>query len=290
MRSGRQQGRFGAVLLGTFVLAAGCATTGQMDLLESRLRRQEDANNQLQAQLAESQNQLQAARREAVALRTQLADDKKNARAEQLSALGTVEGISLNKYLTGGLDRDGVPGDEMFSAVVVPADADGNLVKAPGTVAVTVLDLSKPEAQQCVGRWEYGPKESEALWHSGFLGSGYVVRVPWQKTPDSPTLLVHARLKTIDGRQFDTSQSIRINPPSTTAQAATQPAAPSLQPALQPSAAPQTPPAVLPQPPSAPPASLDTAMTRPPDAGVTQAGAKSDEWWNDAAPGNPKHE
>ena len=44
--------------------------------------------------------------------------------------------------------------------------------------------------------------------------------------PQSPNLLVHARLKTIDGRQFDTSQSIHIVPPTATAQAATQPVAP----------------------------------------------------------------
>jgi hypothetical protein len=276
MRSGPQQSRVGALLLGTLVLAAGCATTGQIEVLESRLRRQEDANNQLQAQLTESQHQLTASRREAGDLRTQLASDKKVVRAEQLTALGTVEGISLNKYLTGGFDRDGVPGDEMFSAVVVPADADGNLVKAPGSVVLTVLDLSKPESQQTVGHWEFSPKDSENLWHSGFFGSGYTVRVPWQKIPDSPTLLVHARLKTVDGRQFDTSQSISINPPSPTAQAAAQPAAP---------APPSTPPAdgqpPAQMPPAAPPASLDTAMTKPTDAGVTQTGATSDEWWND---------
>jgi outer membrane murein-binding lipoprotein Lpp len=276
MRSGPQQSRVGALLLGTLVLAAGCASTGQLDVLESRLRRQEDANNQLQSQLTESQSQLQAARREAGDLRTQIASGQKVARAEQLTALGTVEGISLNKYLTGGVDRDGVPGDEIFSAVVVPADADGNLVKAPGSVVLTVLDLSKPESQQTVGRWEFSPKESENLWHSGFFGSGYTVRVPWQKIPDSPTLLVHARLKTVDGRQFDTSQSIRINPPSGTAQAATQPAA--AAPASTPADALPSP---APMPPSAPPASLDTAMTKPPDSGVTQAGAKSDDWWND---------
>jgi outer membrane murein-binding lipoprotein Lpp len=278
MRLGLRQSLFGATLLGTLVLAAGCASTGQLDVLESRLRRQEDAANQLQAQLAESQNQLQAAKRETVDLRTQLANGKKIAHAEQVVALGQVEGISLNKYLTGGLDRDGVPGDEMFSAVVVPADADGNLVKAPGSVIVTVLDLSKPEAQQRVGRWEFGPKDSESLWHSGFLGSGYVVRVPWQSLPESPTLLVHARLKTIDGRQFDTSQSIRINPPTAVAQAATQPAAPQ-SPTPQPGSMPQ-PPDI--QQTAAPPASLDTAMTKSSAASVNQAGAKtSDEWWSD---------
>ena len=278
MRLGPRQSLFGATLLGTLVLAAGCASTGQLDILESRLRRQEDAANQLQSQLAESQNQLQAAKRETVDLRTQIANGKKLAHAEQLTALGTVEGISLNKYLTGGLDRDGIPGDEMLSAVVAPADADGNLVKAPGTVVLTVLDLSKPEAQQRVGRWEFGPKDSESLWHSGFLGSGYVVRVPWQTLPESPTLLVHARLKTIDGRQFDTSQSIRITPPKAVAQAVAQPAT-SQGPTQLPADSPQ-PPAI--QQTAAPPPSLDTAMTKSTAAPVNQANAKtSDEWWAD---------
>jgi len=282
MRLGPLQSRFGATLVGTMVLAAGCASTGQLDILESRLRRQEDANNQLQTQLTESQNQLQATRRETVDLRTQLAEGKKIAHAEQVVALGQVEGISLNKYLTGGLDRDGVPGDEMFAAFVVPTDADGNVVKVPGSVTVTVLDLSKPDAQQRVGRWEFGPKDSEPLWHSGFFGSGYVVRVPWQTLPDSPQLLVHARLKTIDGREFVTSQSIRINVPSATAQAAAQPTAPAGSPSPLPSGTPQSPTLMPPTaPPSAPPASLDTAMTRPPDAAVNQAGARStDDWWS----------
>jgi hypothetical protein len=283
MRLGLRKSLLATTLLAAF--AAGCASTGQLDVLESRLRRQEDANNQLQAQLTESKNQLQAARRETVDLRTQLAEGKKVAHAEQITALGTVEGISLNKYLTGGLDRDGVPGDEVFSAVVVPADADGNLVKAPGSVVLTVLDLSKPESEQRVGHWEFGPKESEELWHSGFLGSGYVVRVPWQKLPDSPTLLVHARLKTVDGRQFDTSQSIRINPPSATAQASTQPPAPRSEPRrLQ--NVPAQPPAALPQPPPVQPASLDTAMTKP--AASPIPGSATDPWWSEASPGNPK--
>ena len=59
-----------------------------------------------------SQSQLQAARRESADLRTQLADGTRTARVEQVSALGQVEAIELNRFLTGGLDRDGVPGDE----------------------------------------------------------------------------------------------------------------------------------------------------------------------------------
>ena len=36
MRLGPRQSFFGATLLGTLVLAAGCASTGQLDVLESR--------------------------------------------------------------------------------------------------------------------------------------------------------------------------------------------------------------------------------------------------------------
>jgi hypothetical protein len=200
-------------MLGAAALAVGCASRGQMDILESRLRQQEDSIVQLQGQLSTSESQLQASRREAADLRTQLADGTRTARVEQLSALGQVEAIELNRYLTGGLDRDGKSGDELLSAMIVPKDAQGNLVKAPGSVSVTVFDLSKPEAQQRIGRWDFSPKESESLWMSSFLWSGYVVRVPWQKRPQSTNLLVLARLKTIDGRQFDTSQTIKIVPP-----------------------------------------------------------------------------
>lgn len=204
----------GMWMLGAAAFAAGCASRGQIDILESRLRQQEDSITQLQGQLSTSQSQLQAARRESTDLRTQLADGTRTARVEQVSALGQVEAIELNRFLTGGLDRDGVPGDELFSAVIVPTDSQGNLVKAPGAVSVTLFDLSRPEVQQRIGRWEFSPKQSDSLWHSGFLGSGYIVRVPWQDRPQSPNLLVHARLKTIDGRQFDTSQSIHIVPPA----------------------------------------------------------------------------
>jgi outer membrane murein-binding lipoprotein Lpp len=194
-------------------LAAGCSSRGQLDVLESRLRRQEDTVVQLQTQLSKTQSQLQAARREATELETQVAATGRSAPIEQVSALGKVEGIAFSKFLTGGMDRDGVPGDEILSAVVVPTDSDGNLVKVPGNLSLSVLDLSKGEGQQQIGRWDFPAKESVALWHAGFLGTGYVVRVPWQRPPGSANLLVHARLTTADGRQFDTSQSIRITPP-----------------------------------------------------------------------------
>ena len=150
-------------------------------------------------------------------------------------------------------------------------------------MTVTVLDLSKPDAQQRVGRWEFGPKDSEPLWHSGFFGSGYVVRVPWQTLPDSPQLLVHARLRNdrrprVRDQPVDPDQmSLRRRPKSPLNRRPRQAARCRRQPR---SAATNADAASCPA--SAPPASLDTAMTRPPDTAVNQAGARStDDWWSD---------
>ena len=274
-------------------VAAGCASTGQVELLESRLRHQEDSINQLQAELQTSQNQLQASRRETVDLKNQLAHGTTATRPEQFSSLGQLQGIGLNKMLTGGLDRDGVPGDELLSAVIVPSDADGNLVKVPGEIAVTVLDLSKPEGQQRVGHWDYSAKESEALWHQGWLGSGYMVRVPWQTPPQSASLLVHARLKTIDGRQFDTSQSIHIVPPtgeSKVASAATgsanDPGANAKQASLD-----TSPPMALAPTRTASsvqmPPDTSTGMTKPGSQNAAAGGATDAAWWNQATSSGP---
>jgi outer membrane murein-binding lipoprotein Lpp len=262
-------------IVGAAALAAGCASRGQLDILESRLRQQDDTITQLQNQITTTQSQLQAAHRESTELRTQLAENSRNARVEQVSALGLVEGIELNRYLTGGLDRDGKPGDEIFSAYVVPTDSQGNVVKAPGSVAVTLFDLSKPEPQQRIGHWEYSAKDSDALWHSGFLGSGYIIRQPWQQRPESANLLVHARLKTIDGRQFDTSQTIHIVPPGRTdgpqqSVAVVGPQEPPLQPPAQ--------------PPSLPPASPIPTTTPVASAPVAQKSSNATAgWWDEPA-------
>jgi hypothetical protein len=265
-------------LLGAAALAGGCASRGQLDILESRLRQQDDSITQLQNQLSTTQSQLQASRRESDDLKTQLADGTRTARVEQVSALGQVEGIELNRYLTGGLDRDGVPGDELLSVLIVPNDSQGNLVKAPGAVAVTLFDLSKPEPQQRIGHWEFSPQKSESLWVSGFLGSGYVIRVPWQEQPQSANLLVHARLKTIDGRQFDTSQSIRIVPPTGGGAPQSNVAASSTKQQPEP-----TPPAVV-------PASAPTSTVAP-DQPVAQKDKATDAaWWDESKqpPSGPK--
>ncbi len=193
----------------------GCVARGNVDLLETRIRHHEDRLVEFESQLAATRRQLEVARNEAAVLRSQLTD--RGAAAilpEQASVLFQATGIKFNSLLTGGLDRDGSAGDEMLSVILTPHDADGDMLKLPGAIELEVLDLSKAEGSQRLGTWNFDAAQSRDYWHSGLVGSGYLFQLPWQQTPESSELLLHARFTTTDGRQFDTSTQIQIEPPN----------------------------------------------------------------------------
>ncbi len=194
---------------------SGCALRGNTELLEARLRQQEDRVVRMETELRTAQSELAAAQGETHHLREQLAGrGQQTLLPEQADSMFRATGIQFNRLLTGGLDRDGSKGDELVSAVVVPHDADGELVKLPGRIELTAYDLSQNQEQKLIGKWEYGVEECRGLWHSGFLGSGYLIRVPWTQIPSNSKVLLHARLTTPDGRQFDTSEHVEIEPPN----------------------------------------------------------------------------
>ena len=193
---------------------AGCAAPDSVELLEAQLRQQEDRLIQLERELSEARRELQVARQDAEGLRVQLTGTgRTGVLPEQADVLYRAAGMKFNTLLTGGQDVDGNPGDEALNVVLIPHDADGDLLKLAGEIRLDVLDLSLPDDKQRIGRWEYSAKESREHWHSGFLGTGLQFRVPWQTPPQSGELLLHARLTTPDGRQFDASQPIRVTPP-----------------------------------------------------------------------------
>ena len=201
------------VLLAALALC-GCRTRGDVELLESRLRQQEDAIAEMQSELSRARNEFAAAARENDSLRTQLANRGHEVLLpEQADVVFRTASIEVNKLLSGGLDRDGAPGDDLLSVLVAPRDAGGELVKVPGDVRIEALDLALDGPRQRIGLWEFSSAEAAEHWHSGVLGTGYRFQLPWQQPPTSETLLVHARLVTIDGRQFDTTQEIRVTPP-----------------------------------------------------------------------------
>lgn len=192
----------------------GCAHTRNVEVLESHLRRQEHRLRALESELSETRSKLETARRETEIVRSRLARrGEKTPRPEQTMALARLTGVRINGLLTGGLDRDDRPGDELLTTVLVPHDADGETVKIDGRIELQVFDLAQPRDKQRLGGWSFSVEEARRNWHSGFLASGFQFRLPWPQTPTSSELLLHARFITSDGRQFDTSRTIQVTPP-----------------------------------------------------------------------------
>ncbi|RLS51678.1 MAG: hypothetical protein DWH91_18480 [Planctomycetota bacterium] len=190
----------------------GCASRGSMDLLEAEIRQTEDALHQAESQRKSLEFQLVEAHRETALLRTQLVSTTGNAPLpEQTGNLVRLSGLSINTLLSGGKDRDGHPGDEVLVTLVAPIDQQGDLVKIAGEVEIEAYDMSRP-GDKLVGRWTFTPAEAAQAWHSGFVGAGLQFELPWQTPPSSPELVVHARLRTEDGRQLDTSTKLKVAP------------------------------------------------------------------------------
>lgn len=196
------------------LLWGGCSSRGQMELLEAEIRQHQDALRRAEAKASELETQLSVARNETELLRTQMARvDGQAPLPEQTAAMARLAGVKINTLLSGGKDRDGQPGDDVLVALVAPHDQQGDLVKIAGEVEIEAFDMTLPSEDKRVGRWTYTPEEAAKVWHSGFVGAGLQFELPWQALPAGKELVVHARLRTTDGRQFDTSTPLKVTPP-----------------------------------------------------------------------------
>src|SRR5436190_23635234 len=98
----------------------GCAARN-VDLLETRLREQEDSLAELQRDLSGTKSELEIARRESEELRTRLgAPEGETLVSEQARVLYRVQGVKFNTMLTGGLNLDDAPGDDGLTAMLMP--------------------------------------------------------------------------------------------------------------------------------------------------------------------------
>lgn len=194
------------------LLSAGClGSRGNVELLEAKLRQQQDLADRYQQQLAQTQSELTVAQQEADVLRKQITDQGEHPLpAEYTQNLFQVTGLQFKPLLTGGRDRDGRPGDDVLVALIAPYDEHGDVVKLPGSLEIEALDMTRPEGERQVAHRQFSPQEARALWKSGFLAAGFQCEVPWRQPPASEELLLHARLSTADGRQFDAMHTVRV--------------------------------------------------------------------------------
>ena len=196
--------------LGLTFIALGCASRGDVDLLEARLRNQELQLRKAEQRATQLASQLEEAQQQQDLLRSQIAGQLPALPAETTQALAAATGLKFHTLLTAGQDRDGVAGDDQLHVFLFPHDADGELVKLTGNLEVEVFDPSQPGGMQRIGHKQYTAEEARKLWHNGFLSSGFQTELPLEAPPSGTKLVLHGRLTTIDGRQFDASHTVSV--------------------------------------------------------------------------------
>ncbi|WP_075091845.1 hypothetical protein [Planctomyces sp. SH-PL14] len=204
-----------AALASAALSSSGCASRGNVEALEAQLRQTQDSLRHSEQRMAKVQSELDLAHREKEVLRQQMTaanGPSSSGLPEQTQALARISGLSINRLMSGGKDQDGDQADEALQLIVAPHDADGDLVKVAGQMEIEAYDMSRTGEDKRVGRWVFDSGEARKHWHSGFLSSGFQFHLPWEQTPGGKEILVHARLVTSDGRQFDTNQTINVRP------------------------------------------------------------------------------
>ncbi|MEM9703976.1 MAG: hypothetical protein AAF907_16170, partial [Planctomycetota bacterium] len=205
----------GAVAVAILSLC-GCASDDAAVLRGDLLRATEELTR-TQAELRDARADLAAAERSADELRAQVADGSGVvvASAEQVRALGRVTQLRFSKMLTGGLDRDGAPGEETLAVVLAPADADGAPIKTAGALSLELIDLGAESGGRLVGSWSFSPADIAESWRSTAIGVGFRFRLPLEPRATlgaaREELHLVARLETRDGRRFSATHPVRIN-------------------------------------------------------------------------------
>ncbi|VTU00161.1 Uncharacterized protein OS=Planctomyces maris DSM 8797 GN=PM8797T_13545 PE=4 SV=1 [Gemmataceae bacterium] len=219
-------------------LATSCKPNKRYDLIEAELRTRERELTDTRAALEQSRN-----------LNRAYAQQSQSSPGPQVPATAPVyvpvKDITLARG-TGGVDEDGVPGDEGLMVVVVPRDEDGAAVKVPARVQVAAWEVTAAGIKNPIGTWDVPAEKVRPTWRAGFISTGYFVAVPWQTYPATERVRVAVRLTTLDGRAFEADKDLFVRPcvPPNAA-----PAAPTGTPAPVP---PATPVPALPRPPREP--------------------------------------
>ncbi|MDG2358549.1 MAG: hypothetical protein P8M20_02735 [Planctomycetaceae bacterium] len=209
------------VLLAQFVAcvsllcSTGCqsASVRRAAELEARLRDQQSSIDRLSSSLEKVESDRDIARREVSILRNEFVKLKPSPEIVQTAhSTARVRRIEVAPLLSGGLDRDDVPGDEQISLLIAPKDSSGEIHKVPGQLSVRLKDISRPAGKEEVASAAFTEEESESLWHNGIVGRGYRIIIPLPENLASHSIAAHVRFTTNTGTQFDTLHQLNVTP------------------------------------------------------------------------------
>lgn len=185
------------------IFLAGCRSPDKVNI---QLRKDKQ---QLESQIAQLQQDLQAARARIAGL------EKENGSLptlpqDRLDKLATVHGIKLGR-LTGGDPSNVRNGpDEGLRVYLSPVDETGEALKATGTVEVEAFDLAL-SGDNRIGRWSFDANALKSRWRSLGAFRTFVLECPWQKPPQRSKLAVKVTFRDeLTGRVYDQIQEVSV--------------------------------------------------------------------------------
>jgi hypothetical protein len=116
---------------------------------------------------------------------------------ETLEQLVTPVRLTLERQ-SGGYDQDKKPGDDGLVLYVQPIDADGDVIKAAGSLQVVLLNLSEPTNPRVVSTYDFDVPTSRKMWYGRLMTNHFTVRCPWPPDGPPPVDEVTARVEFTD--------------------------------------------------------------------------------------------
>jgi hypothetical protein len=125
-----------------------------------------------------------------------------------------VVAIHLNPRCTGGIDLDGMPGDDGLSVLIEPRNAQGQFVAQPAAVSIVLLDPLERGDRARFARWDFDRSAAQRMMKTQGLDRGLHVRVPWPDVPPTTDRLhLFVRYTTDDHQTMESDREILIRSP-----------------------------------------------------------------------------
>lgn len=139
--------------------------------------------NETQKQLLEAQEKVKTLEAELAAQQ----QAQRNLEAQLAELRGTDAPLADLVYpvkielerMSGGYDRDGQPGHDGIVLYIQPIDADGNVIKAAGTINVKLFDLAAPAGSNLIAEYRFDVKKTRSLWYGRLMTNHFTVHCPW---------------------------------------------------------------------------------------------------------------
>ncbi len=199
------------LLLLVLPLAVGCAADRQSELLEARLREQQDYAAQLASQLERAKADLMVANQESNTLRQQLvANGKQPLQPEQADVLYRMAKLQIDQFQS-SIIPVGNSGRALINMVLTPVDQFNEPIKLPGDVTIKIF----AQQDSLLETHRFSAEQVRKKWNAGWVSSGFVFQLPW---PDKVTaadlpgqqIELKATFKTADGREFEATHQLKI--------------------------------------------------------------------------------